>query len=234
MGSAEANILQELVTAIEQPDQPVTDEIQAVVEKAKRPPERPVIAKSVRQAFDKLEKKRKNLNHALKARKKLHTSWTNYIEESVTSWKQFAADFTAKDPDLEKKVIEAREAVQEARNKYDAAKEANDKQDAAALEDVEEISDGMDEDQVDKIASAEDIKAGIQSSLDSLESFRVTPLEAHPEAMAHKKQKTGGGEEDPHCPGSSALKPFHQPGGLKVCAKTCEAGLKVCKQICAL
>lgn len=211
-GSAEANILQELVTAIEQPDQPVTDEIQAVVEKAKRLPERPVIAKSVRQAFDKLEKKRKNLNHALKARKKLHTAWTNYIEESVTSWKQFAADFTAKDPDLEKKVIEAREAVQEARNKYDAAKETNDKQDAAALEDVQEISDGMDEDQVDKIASAEDIKAGIQSALDSLESFRVTPMEAHPEAMAHKKQKTGGGEEDPHCPGSSALKPFHQPG----------------------
>ena len=42
--------------------------------------------------------------------------------------------------------------------------------------------------------------------------LRVTPLEAHLEAMAHKKQKTGGGEKDPHGPGSSALKPFHQPG----------------------
>ena len=107
---------------------------------------------------------------------------------------------------------QAREAVQDARNKYDAAKEANDKQDAVALEEVEEISDAMDEDQMDKIASAEDIKAGIQSALDGLGNFRVTPLEAHPEAAALKKQKTGDGEEDPRGPGSSALKPFHQPG----------------------
>ena len=211
-GSMQATILQELVTAIEQSDQPVPEEIQAVVDKAKKPPEQPVTAKSVRQAFDKLEKKRKTLNHAMEARKKLHASWASYIQESISRWKQYAEDFTNKDQDLEKKVSEAREAVQDARSKYDAAKEANDKQDVAALEDVEEISDAMEEEQIDKIVSAEDIKAGIQSALDGLGNFRVTPLETHPEATALKKQKTGDGEDDPRGLGSSALKPFHQPG----------------------
>ena len=204
-------ILQELVTAIEKSDQPVPEEIQAVVDKAKKPPEQPVTAKSVRQAFDKLEKKRKILNQAMEARKKLHTSWASYIEDSISRWKQYAEDFTSKDQELEKKVSDAREAVQEARTRYDTAKELNDKQDVVALEDAEEISDAMDEEQMDKIASAEDIKAGIQSALNGLDNFRVTPLETHPEAAALKKQKAGDGEEERCGFGSAALKPFISP-----------------------
>lgn len=145
MGSAETTLLSELVQALETSNQPIAEEVQAGVEKAKRPIEPPpATAKTVRQAFDKLEKKRKNLQNAYNARSKLHKSWSDYIEESISRWKTFATDFATKDADLDQRVAEAKEAVQEAKNKYDKAKEENDRQDHPG-EEVEEVSDGMEE-----------------------------------------------------------------------------------------
>ena len=51
----------------------MSEDVQAVVDKAKRPVEPPpATAKTARQAFDRLEKKRKQLSQAQKARTKLH------------------------------------------------------------------------------------------------------------------------------------------------------------------
>lgn len=215
--TAERTLLQELVHALEHSDTTVSDEVQTVIDKTKKAPEPPppsASAKSVRQAFDKLEKKRKSLHQAQQARGKLHQSWFNYIEESAKRWRSFAEDFAKKDQELEKKVSEAKELVQEARSKYDAAKEANDKQDADLMAEVEEISDGMDEDSPDKMASSEEIQAGIQSMLTTLESFRPRPSEEAAEAHQAKKPRLDTapeGSTDARGPGSAALQPFHKP-----------------------
>lgn len=214
--SAEGHLLHELVQALEQSDQAVTEEVQTVIDKSKKVSEAapPVSAKSVRQAFDKLEKKRKSLQQAQQARGKLHQSWLNYIEESAKRWKSFAEDFTKKDQELEKRVTEAKELLQEARAKYDAAKEANDKQDQAIMDDVEEISDGMEEEGTDHIkATSEKIHAGIESMISSMENFRERPSEDAAEAHQSKKPRIESGERADHSGfGATALKPFAKPG----------------------
>lgn len=213
MGKAETSLLTELVHAIETSDRPIPEEVQTVIEKAKRPIEPPpTTAKTVRQAFDKLEKKRKGLQQAHNARSKLHTSWTQYVEESIKRWKSFATDFATKDAELEKKVNEAREAVQEAKSKYDTAKEDNDRQDRETVEEPEEISDGMDEDNHEKMATSEEIQANITMMVTNLENLRMRQP-PDPEQQALKKQRTDAGE-DGVAPGfgSSALKPFPAPG----------------------
>ena len=216
MGSAEASLLTELVHAIETSDLTPTDEMQTVIEKAKKPPEAPpVTAKTVRQTFDKLEKKRKMLQQAQTARTNLHQSWNQYIEESVKRWKTFAIDFAGKDADLEKKVMTAKEAVLEAKQKYDTAKEDNDRQDAAHVEEVEDISDGMDEDPPDRMATAEEIKANITAMVTSMEALRTHPIAEQGE-QASKKQRTDPGEAGdvtgPPAYGQAALQPFGGPG----------------------
>ena len=112
--TVESAVLKELVQALESSDNPLSEEVQAVVEKAKKPTESPPSAKSVRQSWDKLEKKRKQLHQAQAARSNLHRSWAKCIEDSVKRWKSFDSDFATKDQALEKKVIEAKEAMQDA------------------------------------------------------------------------------------------------------------------------
>ena len=212
--AAESRLLQELVQAIETSDKPVSAEIQNVIDKAKKPIEPPTTTKSVRQAWDKLEKKRKQLQQAQVARSNLHRSWADYIEESVKRWKTFAADFAQKDEVLEKKVQDAKDAMQEAKDKYDTAREAIDKQDALQLEQPEELSDYMEEETLDKMATSEEIQAGINSMVNTLEAVRIRPQEDLPDAQAAKKAKTGHGDGamEPSLPGSGALQPFAKPG----------------------
>ena len=138
-----------------------------------------------------------------------------YIEESVKRWRTFAEDFGKKDQNLEQKVVEAKEAMQEAKEKYDNARAAMEKQDLAQLElqDVEEISDGMEEDVPEKIASSEAIQEGISSMLSTLDSIKVRPQEETMEAPL-KKPRVEHGEDagERSSPGVSALTPFHKPG----------------------
>ncbi|CAL1132145.1 unnamed protein product [Cladocopium goreaui] len=209
--TAESVVLKELVQALESSDNPLSEEVQAVVEKAKKPIEPPPTAKAVRQSWDKLEKKRKQLHQAQVARSNLHRSWAKYIEDSVKRWKSFASDFATKDQALEKKVVEAKEAMQDAREKYDKARDAIDRQDAVTLEAVEDISDGMDEEPTDRIATAEEIQEGIATMVSSLEAIRVRPSEEQPETeQANKKAKLGHQAEAAKSSafGASALQPF--------------------------
>ena len=168
----------------------------------------------MRQAWDKLEKKRKQLQQAQAARGNLHQSWAQYVEESVKRWKTFAEDFGQKDQSLEQRVLDAKEAMQDAKEKYDNARAAMEKQDLAQLElqDVEEISDAMDEENPDKIPSAEAIQEGITTMLSTLEGIRVRPQDDAMEAPL-KKPRVDQGEESGERPlrGASVLKPFHAP-----------------------
>ena len=152
---------------------------------------------------------------AQNARLKLHRSWTQYIDESVKLWRTFATDFANKDAELAKKVTEAKEAVQKAKKKYDTEKEDNDRQDAANIEDVEEISDGMEDEPTDKMATAEEIQANINKMVDNLEVLRARPAQEQSE-HANKKQRTDPGDDGElpgqHGFGASALKPFGAPG----------------------
>ena len=152
---------------------------------------------------------------AQNARLKLHSSWTQYIDEPVKLRRTFATDFANKDAELAKKVTEAKEAVQEAKNKYDTAKEDNDRQDAANIEDVEEISDGMEDEPTDKMATAEEIQANINTMVDNLEVLRARRAQDQSE-HANKKQRTDPGDDGElpgqHGFGASALKPSGAPG----------------------
>lgn len=201
--------LTDLVAALETSEQPITADVQKVIDKTKQPP---ASAKSVSQAFQKLEKKRKQLVNAQQARQNLHQSWNAYLEESIKRWTKFAEDFAKKDQELEKRVQEAKDAMQDAKDKHDEAKAALDKQDAAVLkdqEDAEEISDdNMEDPPSDKLATAAEIQEGISTMLQTLENGRVRPTEPDEERNT-KKARLDGSEQSSF--GSGALKPFGKP-----------------------
>ena len=194
--------LNELLAALETSENPLSADVQKVVDKTKQPP---ATAKSVRQAFNVLEQKRKQLMAAQKARSNLHKSWNNYLDESIKRWKTFAEDFAKKDQSLEQKVTEVKEAMLEAKEKHDAAKAALDKKDAEVLE-TEEISEDMEEDVPEKLASAEEIQNGIASMLTTLEKGRVRPSAEEEDEHANKKARV----EQAY--GSGAMQPFGKPG----------------------
>ena len=196
--------LKELLEALETSENPLSADVQKVVEKTKEPI---ATAKSVRQAFHHLEQKRKHLIAAQKARANLHHSWNTYLEESIKRWRTFAEDFAKKDAALEQKVAEAKDAMLEAKEKHDAAKAALDKKDAEVL-DAEEISEDMDEDVPEKLASAEEIQNGITAMLTTLENGRVRPAEETEEEQVNKKARLEGTAK---ALGSGAMQPFGKP-----------------------
>ena len=196
--------LKELLEALETSENPLSADVQKVVEKTKQPI---ATAKSVRQAFHHLEQKRKHLIAAQKARANLHHSWNTYLEESIKRWRTFAEDFAKKDAALEQKVAEAKDAMLEAKEKHDAAKAALDKKDAEVL-DAEEISEDMDEDVPEKLASAEEIQTGITTMLTTLENGRVRPAEETEEEQVNKKARLEGTAK---ALGSGAMQPFGKP-----------------------
>ena len=75
-------------------------------------------------AVKKLDQARDKYHVALKARQNLHESWTKYLDESIKRWTTFAEDFGKKDRELETKVQQTKEKLQEARQCLDETKEA--------------------------------------------------------------------------------------------------------------
>ena len=136
------------------------------------------------------------------------------MDESVKRWKTFAADFAGKDQTLEKRVQDAKNATQEAREKRDNARAAIDKQDALQWELIDDLSDDTEEETTEKMATLEEIQAGITSMVTTLETVRnIRPQEDLPDAQAAKKAKIGHEAGDAEKPllGSGALKPFATP-----------------------
>ena len=208
-GPGQRQYLTELVAALETSEQPITADVQKVIDKTKQPT---ATAKSVSQAFQKLEKKRKQLVSAQQARQNLHQSWNTYLEESVKRWRTFAEDFATKDQELEKKVMDAKDAMQDAKDKHDEAKAALDKKDAVVLNaqmETEEISDdNMEESPQEKLATAAEVQEGINTMIQTLDNGRVKPTEIDEERNS-KKPRLEGHEQSSF--GSGALKPFGKP-----------------------
>ena len=198
--------LQALVSKL-QSDQPLSpQEVQQIISESTGTK---VSSKSMHQAVKRVDQARGKFQAAKAARQKLHTSWTNYVEESIKRWKTFAEDFAKKDAKLAEDLVAARDALQEARAHLDETKELHSKQDADELKEAEVISDGeFDEDaEAMKIEAADLIQQNITSVVDSLEKIRVRPSdEVTEETSAPKKARTESG------PGSRALSPFPAPG----------------------
>ena len=116
---------------------------------------------------------------------------SSYLEHSIARWRSLAEDLSSKDRDLEEKVNQAGEKLQEACTYLYKAKELHSKQDEAVLEGAAEvISDAEDEGM--KIETAEVIRQGIDSVVANLENIRVRPGEpSEEEAASTKKARLG-------------------------------------------
>ena len=201
--------LQKLVAALEKQDTPLDPEIQQLVEEATV---KPASSKTMHTAVAKLDQARKKLQAAQSARHNHQTKWTKYLEESITRWKKFAEDFAAQDKDLETKVVQAKEKLQEARTVLDNTKEQLTKQDEEFLNDPEVISD-MDDD----LETSDKIQNGISAVVANLEAIRVRPAteaDGRDENAAKKPRldgrDAGGQSTSPH--GSKMLQPFATAG----------------------
>lgn len=142
-------------------------------------------------AESKVDQARAKFQTAQKARKKLLDQWSSCLEQSIARWRSLAEDFSSKDRDLEEKVNQAGEKLQEACTYLDKAKELHSKQDEAVLEGAAEvISDAEDEGM--KIETAEVIRQGIDSVVTNLENIQVRPGElSEEEAASTKKARLG-------------------------------------------
>lgn len=170
-------------------DTPLSPEdIEQLIEETTTPV---VTSKTVRSAESKVDQARAKFQTAQKARKKLLDQCSSYLEHSIARWRSLAEDLSSKDRDLEEKVNQAGEKLQEACTYLDKAKELHSKQDEAVLEGAAEvISDAEDEGM--KIETAEVIRQGIDSVLANLENIRVRPGEpSEEEAASTKKARLG-------------------------------------------
>ena len=200
--------LQRLVAALEKQDVQLDPEIQQIVEETTF---KPASSKQMHSAVAKLDQARKKLHNAQAARQNHQDKWSKYLEESIKRWKKFAEDFAAQDKDLESRVIQAKEKLQDARTVLDDTKEQLSKQDEEFLNEPEMISD-VEED----MESSAKIQAGITTVVASLEAIRVrrSSEDAEEEGTSVKKPRIEGkGAGGPLAsPGSKMLEPFAKAG----------------------
>ena len=199
-----------LVAALEKQEN--SEEVQQIVEEGSV---KVASSKQMHALVKKLDQARDKFHGAQKARQNLHDSWTKYLEESIKRWKTFAEDFGNKDRDLEAKVNQAKDKLQEARHHLNETKEQLSNRDKDFIKDVEIVDSEMDE-ETNKVETSEPILAGISAMVENLEAVRVRPQE---DAMEHtaKKARTESAEVGepgsvPSGPGARMLQPFPQAG----------------------
>ena len=199
-----------LVAALEKQEN--SKEVQQIVEEGSV---KVASSKQMHALVKKLDQARDKFHGAQKARQNLHDSWTKYLEESIKRWKTFAEDFGNKDRDLEAKVNQAKDKLQEARHHLNETKEQLSNRDKDFIKDVEIVDSEMDE-ETNKVETSEPILAGISAMVENLEAVRVRPQE---DAMEHtaKKARTESAEVGepgsvPSGPGARMLQPFPQAG----------------------
>jgi len=206
-----------LATAVQESNAAVNSNARQIVEEYSTPVP---TAKGLKAAVDKMDKARKKLKDAEKARLTMHSSWRKYIADSLQRWTQFAEKFGRDDQELADRVRAAREKLQKTKEDVDAKK--------AALEDHdgEDHIDISDEDMAEKVDSSENIQSSLTHMVENLLTMKQQADAAIIEANENKakRQRTdnngdgelpaGGG--DSSMPGSgakpSALQPFAKPG----------------------
>eukprot|EP00435_Cladocopium_sp_Y103_P059246 s86_g21.t1 len=203
--------LSRVVAALDKQDVMLDPEVQQIVEENST---KTASSKQMHTAVSKLDQARKKFQNAQKARQTHQDKWTTYLEASIKRWRTFAEDFAKQDKDLEERVNQARNKMQEARALLDDTKERLLKQDAEALKETEVISDI--EDEMDKMETSDKIQAGISQVLDSLAAIRVRPPEDQPaDEGASKKprlEEVPGDGSTSLVPGSKMLEPFAKAG----------------------
>ena len=134
-GESQAELkLTRLVAALEKQEGPLDPEVQQLMEESTS---KPASSKTMHSAVTKLDQARKKLQSAQAARQNHQNKWSKYLEESIKRWKSFAEDLGKQDGELEAKVNQAKEKLQEARQILDETKEKLSKQDEIYLNETE-------------------------------------------------------------------------------------------------
>ena len=200
-----------LATAIQESNTTVNSNVQQIVNEYTAPIP---TSKGLKSAVDKMDKARKRLKEAEKARLTMHKNWRKYIADSIERWTQFAEKFGRDDQDLAEKVKAAKEKLQQTKEDVDAKK--------AALEEHDDIEEVFvsDEEMPEKVDASESIQANLATMVSSLQSLqRSAEAAIVEEGEKHAKRPCTelGGEVPspslPSAPGASlALQPFGKPG----------------------
>lgn len=202
-----------LATALKESNTTVPERVQHIVEE--HSVQAPT-SKGLKNAVDKMDKARKKLKEAQKARASLHANWNTYISDSMQRWTQFAEQFTKDDQNLADKVKAAQERLQQTKEDVESKK--------AALDDLD--SDGAvevtDDEMPDKLDTAESIRSNIEHMVGNLKNLQKQ-AEAASIELGESKQKRPRLEEgkEPQQPDggdgsagfqSPSMVPFAKPG----------------------
>ena len=168
--------------------------------------------KGLKAAVDKMDKARKKLKEAEKARYNMHAAWRRYIADSLQRWTQFAEKFGKDDQELAERVRAAKEKLQATKEEVDTKK--------AALEEADEEAhiDISDDDMQEKVDSAENIQASLTNMVANLHDLQQKAEAAIVEAgeTKTKRQRTEepghGSSAAPPSSKNSSLEPFGGPG----------------------
>jgi len=199
-----------LATALAESNISVPAKVQHIVSENSAPVP---TAKGLKSAVDKMDRARKKLKEAQKARANLHSNWRKYLADSVKRWTQFAEQFAKDDQELAAKVKTAQEKLQETKVDVDTKK--------TALEELEEdtLVEVTDDEMPDKTDTTENIQANIHTMVSSLQELHQKAEAAILEAGENKNKRprleapgeAAGGEGSSGLQ-SQAMQPFGKPG----------------------
>ena len=140
---------------------------------------------------------------ARQARANLHSSWKQYLESAIETWKSFVTDFDKEDRKLEEQIIMAETALATAEEGLDEAKKVATEEELKAQ--VETIED--EEEAVDRtVKTGQIMREGISSMLDGLVQLKAS-TEDMVEEQGNKRQRTDDGLAK-----STAMQPFGGAG----------------------
>ena len=199
-----------LATALQESNTSVAQNVRDIVNEFSTPAP---TTKGLKAAVDKMDKARKKLREAEKARYNMHASWRRYIADSLQRWTQFAEKFGKDDQELAERVKAAKERLQKTKDEVEEKKAALEEQDE---EDHVDISD---EEMNEKVDSAENIQASLSHMVESLNNMKQHADAAIVEAGENKpkRQRTeepgaGGSASEASVPKGNSMEPFGKPG----------------------
>ena len=152
-----------VILALKEANTPVPEKVQHIVAEHSAPMP---TSKSLKNAVDKMDKARKKLREAQKARANLHSSWRKYIADSLSRWTQFAEQFAKDDQDLAEKVRLATDKLQQSKEDVENKKNALEELDTEIAEEI------TDDEMTDKLDSSETIATNITNMVASLQQIQ--------------------------------------------------------------
>ena len=203
-----------LATALKESNVTVPERVQHIVAEHSAPIP---TSKGLKQAVDKMDKARKKLKDAQKARANLHANWRKYLEDSVQRWTQFAEKFAKDDQELAERVQNAMEKLQQTKEEVEVKKNAFEELDSEAAVEI------TDDEMTDKLDSSEVIQTNINNMVASLQSIQAKAMADAPvpEESKNKRPRLHAEGDSSKAPDdgtggagykSPSMAPFAQPG----------------------